>query len=443
VGKDAGAESDRGPLPILLVILDGMADRPYREFNGHTPLEAAHTPVMDALAREGQSGFYYPLGPGRIPSTELAHFRLFGYGDHPFPGRACLEALGHGGPAEPGDAFSLLAPRRVERRPDGARYVVGGYGEPPERAPAVYSALDGWACGETGYRFEVFPLPGGEAVLRILQGDAPELPCGEVTDSDPFFFTGLPVLRPRPLASTGCSEAAIRTADALNRFLLEAARVFNGEPSKPGLETLLVSKWTGTFLPVPPFARLAGVGGASVASSGLFRGLARLVGFDFYGEPDGDLSRKLDLALKVLESGEAGFVHAHTKAADEAAHAADPALKVKVIEGLDRGLGALLELSPDRLVLCVTSDHCTPVGGRTVHWGDSVPLLVRGPYVRVDGVDRYGERSAVRGSLGQIKTGDVLPHLLCQADRAHFRGARSTPEEVWGIPHSGEAWPGL
>ncbi|MDP8951976.1 MAG: phosphoglycerate mutase, partial [Actinomycetota bacterium] len=201
--------------------------------------------------------------------------------------------------------------------------------------------------------------------------------------------------------------------------------------------------WTGTFLPLPPFARLAGVGGASVASSGLFRGLARLVGFDFYGEPDGELSRKLERALKMLRAGEAGFVHVHTKVADEAAHAGDPALKVEVIEGLDRGLATLLELPPDRLVLCVTSDHCTPVGGRTVHWGDSVPLLVRGPYVRVDGVDRYDERSATGGGLGLFGAGDVLPYLLCQADRAHFRGARPTPDEVWGIPHSGEAWPGL
>src|SRR5215203_3803686 len=112
--------SGHGLLPILLVILDGMADRPYREFGGRTPLEAARTPVIDALAREGQSGFYYPLGPGRIPSTELAHFRIFGYERYDFPGRACLEALGHGISAQLGDVFSFLAPRRVERGPDGA-----------------------------------------------------------------------------------------------------------------------------------------------------------------------------------------------------------------------------------------------------------------------------------------------------------------------------------
>jgi 2,3-bisphosphoglycerate-independent phosphoglycerate mutase len=278
---------------------------------------------MDSLAREGQSGFYYTLGPGRIPSTELAHFRIFGYGDHPFPGRACLEALGHGVSCAPGDAFSFLAPRRVERGPTGAFYVVGGYGERAEHAPAVYSALDGWADEASGYRFEVFPIDGGEAILRIRQGDASEPPIGEVTDSDPFFFTDLPVLRPRPLASASMSETAARTADALNRFLLEAAGTFDEGSSKTGPETLLVSKWTGTFVPLPPFAGLAGTTGASVASSGLFRGLARLIGLEFFHEPDGDLSGKLERALDVLEAGEAGFVHVHTKVADEAAHSGD------------------------------------------------------------------------------------------------------------------------
>ena len=382
------------------------------------------------------------MGPGRIPSTELAHFRIFGYEGYLFPGRACVEALGHGVPCVPGDAFSFLAPRRVERGPDGAFYVVGGYGERPERVPAVYSVLDGWTDEVSGYCFEVFPLDGGEAILRIRQGDAPEPPSGEVTDSDPFFFTDLPVLRPRPLASAGRAEAAARTADALNRFLLETARIFDGGPSKTAPETLLVSKWTGTFASLPPFAGLAGTVGASIASSGLFRGLARLIGLEFVHEPDGDLSEKLERALGMLEAGEVGFVHVHTKVADEAAHSGDPAHKVEVIEGLDREMAMLRELPPDRFVLCVTSDHCTPVGGRTVHWGDSVPLLVRGPYVRVDGVTLFDERSATRGSLGQIGTGDLLPYLLCQADRAHFKGARPIPHEVLGIPQSGEPWPG-
>ena len=116
---------ESNPLPILLVVLDGLADRPYPELGGRTPLEAASTPTMDRLAGEGQSGFCYPLGPGRIPSTELVHFRFFGYEGHYFPGRACLEALGADVSCAAGDVFVFLALRRVKQEP-GGNYVPKG-----------------------------------------------------------------------------------------------------------------------------------------------------------------------------------------------------------------------------------------------------------------------------------------------------------------------------
>ncbi len=433
------------PLPILLVVLDGLADRPYPELGGMTPLEAAHTPVMDRLAADGQSGFHYPLGPGRVPSTELVHWRFLGYEAHPFCGRACLEALGEGVPCEPGDVFAFLALRRVARRKDGAYRVVGGYGEEFADAAGGYERLDGWTDAPTGYRFEVFPLGRGEAVLRLPRGGLSVSPSGDVTDSDPFFFTDLPVLRPQPTASAADPAAAAATARALARFLGRAAEVFD---HGSGPERLVVHKWTGTFRPVPAFRELTGADGAVVASSRLMRGLARAFGLAFVEHPEGKaaegLADKLESALDLLfpEEGEYGaaFAHVHTKAADEAAHAGDPREKAAVIEDLDRGLRALLEIAPEELVLCVTADHATPVGGRTVHWGDSVPVLLGGPHVRVDEVGFFDERSAVGGGLGQIEASDLLPYLLCQAERAHFMGARPLPVPPLGVPHRAEPW---
>lgn len=442
-----------GPLPILLVVLDGLADRPYPQLGGLTPLEAASTPTMDRLASEGQSGFHYPLGPGRVPSTELVHWRFFGYGGYPFPGRACLEALGAGVNCAPGEALSYLALRRVARQPDGTYHVLGGYGEDFGNASGDveqgYAELDGCEDGPTGYHFGVFPLDSGEAVLRIRQGHSPLAPSGDVTDSDPF-FTGLPVLRPRPLKEAADPASAAATADALDRFLAHAADVFDDAPESAGafaeIGRLVVSKWSGTLRRLPAFAELTGFDGASVASGRLMRGLSRLIGLEFVErpasspDPDSELAGKLEDALNILLSDKAGFAHVHTKAADEAAHAGDVREKVAVIETLDRSLSDLLAVPPDRLVVCVTADHCTPVGGRTVHWGDSVPVLVRGPHVRVDEVRSFGERAATSGTLGKLRAEDLLPFLLCQADRAHFLGARPAPVTPLGIPASGEPW---
>jgi 2,3-bisphosphoglycerate-independent phosphoglycerate mutase len=252
--------------------------------------------------------------------------------------------------------------------------------------------------------------------------------------------------------TAGRPEAAARTARALDRFLVKSAEIF-GAPARAHPGRLVVSKWTGTYENLPAFEELTSTSGASVASTRMMRGLARLIRLRFVHSgltsdlvdlglksSAEDLAGKLKRSLALLSSGEVEFVHTHAKAADDASHAGDPASKVAVIEDLDRGLAALLEVPPDHLVLCVTSDHCTPVSGQTVHWGDSVPLLVRGPHVRVDEVASYDERSATRGGLGQIRTPDLLPYLLCQAERAHFLGANPSPTMPLGIPSTGEPW---
>lgn len=430
----------RVPHPLLLIILDGIADRPYPELQGRTPLEAASTPALDAFARDAANGFHYPLGPGRTPSSELVHFRLFGYDGFRFPGRAVLEALGHDLPLEPGDAVSYLAVRRV-RVENGVIRITGGYGEDVADAAAIYADLAQWRDPASGYRFQVYDLhKKGEAILVIRQGDARRPPCGDVTDSDPFFFTDLPMLHVQARRDAADPVAAAETAAALNRFLRHAGRRLAASGRR------LVSKWSGTMpvVPLPTFMERTGLVGMTIANAPVYRGFARLFGLrhqcgdrDETQDPEGDVRHKALLAQAAIEAG-AGFVHLHTKAADEAAHAGDPHAKVAVIEALDRGLAPLLGALDPEWVVAVTADHATPVGGRSVHWGDSVPIAVRGPYARVDQVTEFGERAAVRGSLGQLHSRDILPYLLSQADRAHFLGATPAAFPLLGRPQRAE-----
>ncbi|MDZ4166610.1 MAG: phosphoglycerate mutase, partial [Coriobacteriia bacterium] len=53
--------------PIVLVVPDGAGDRPHASLDGRTPIEAADTPNLDALAALGRCGLLYPLGPGLAP----------------------------------------------------------------------------------------------------------------------------------------------------------------------------------------------------------------------------------------------------------------------------------------------------------------------------------------------------------------------------------------
>ena len=43
-------------MKYLILVGDGMADEPIDELGGLTPLEKAHTPNMDHLARSGVTG---------------------------------------------------------------------------------------------------------------------------------------------------------------------------------------------------------------------------------------------------------------------------------------------------------------------------------------------------------------------------------------------------
>ena len=53
---------------IVLLVMDGLGGLP-RETLGPTELEAADTPHMNRLAREGMVGLMYPVGIGISPGS--------------------------------------------------------------------------------------------------------------------------------------------------------------------------------------------------------------------------------------------------------------------------------------------------------------------------------------------------------------------------------------
>jgi 2,3-bisphosphoglycerate-independent phosphoglycerate mutase len=92
----------------IMILLDGLGDRSYLEFDHQTPLQSAKTPVLDRLAAQGANGLYHAGLLGQALPSENAHFAMFGYDMQDFPGRGALEALGAGLPIE-NDQVALLA----------------------------------------------------------------------------------------------------------------------------------------------------------------------------------------------------------------------------------------------------------------------------------------------------------------------------------------------
>src|SRR6201986_3361650 len=89
---------------MVLLVLDGLGDIATREQNFMTPLEAAETPNLNAIARQGAQGRMIPVAPGITPGSGPGHLGLFGYDPLEFQvGRGVIEALGLGIDLKPGD----------------------------------------------------------------------------------------------------------------------------------------------------------------------------------------------------------------------------------------------------------------------------------------------------------------------------------------------------
>ena len=397
---------------IVVFLLDGLADRAHVSLGGKTGVEAARTPNLDALCARGSCGVIYAIGPGRAPSSEVAHWSLFGYRPDEFPGRGVFEALCRGQEVSAEHVFAYASLRPAERREDG--WWLTGRPHPvddADEAERLVASCDGIEID--GLTFSLEHVWRGEAVLRI-SGGADE----RVTDSDAFFRARHPLLRPQPLV-----PEAERTARAAEAWTREVMRRLEGERFN-----VITLKWWGRPRDVPTFEQRHGLRGTFVAESAFLRGLARAIGLRAVEAKEtdnaaADLRARVELVRERLDVGDM-FVFVHQKSADAAGHTKDPRQKQVMLETMD---SALTGLPTDRAIVCVTGDHATPAFPEVIHSGDPVPFVVAGPGVRADRVREFGESTCANGIFGQLRGPDMMPVLLNAADRPLFLGSRPTP----------------
>ena len=355
-------------MKYVVCVPDGCADEPLEELGGRTPLQAAHTPVLDALSRRAELGRAAVIPAGLPPGSDVGNMSIFGYDPARFhTGRAPIEAAALGLRLRPDQVVYRCNLSTVGA--DGTMVDFAGGHPSNEQAHAVIAALEAELGGD-GVEFH----PGVQyRHIMVAPGDWSEAEC-----APPHDLTGKPAIWPTGPAAPDLQRIMDASRDVLARFDLDATQVW---------------LWGQGFMPtMPAFADAYGKRAGLVTGVDLVRGLGRLADIEVVDLPtatgyyDTDYEGKRDCALRGLADGLDLFV-IHVEATDEAGHAGDVAEKVRALENWDsRILAGLVEsldsMGPWRMLML--PDHATPIALRT-HTPADVPYMLYDSTAPVDG----------------------------------------------------------
>jgi 2,3-bisphosphoglycerate-independent phosphoglycerate mutase len=420
-------------LKLIYVAIDGMGDLPIAELGNKTPLEAAETPNMDFLAKNGKTGLMYTVRKGVAPESDVAVISLLGYDPFKYStGRGIIEAVGAGLNVVDGDLalrcnFATLGQGRriIDRRV--ARSLTTE--EATELSEAVNENVKLESCPAT---FEFRNTLGHRAVL-VFKSKGKCL-SGKITNSDPAYsiVNGIGVATPNvemvlkkcePLDDT---EEARNSADLVNEFIEKAHElwenhVVNKKRAAEGKLKANVVLTRDAGHELPKFFNINeryNVNFAALADMHAERGIAQLAGMQatLLPPPSGDLERDCEVRVKklldVLPHYDCFYIH--LKGPDEPGHDGDCYRKTEIISAIDKHFfGRLLkEISLKEHIVCITTDHATPCALK-VHSDTPVPVLISGGKIKDENVSKFSERECENGSLGVIERGcELMPKLM-------------------------------
>ncbi|XP_031496083.1 uncharacterized protein LOC116261458 [Nymphaea colorata] len=380
---------------VAFVLIDGLGDVSLPMLGYRTPLEAARTPHMDAIASGGINGLMDPVEPGLGCGSDTAHLSLLGYNPRVYyRGRGAFESMGAGLAMSPGDiAFKsnfatleestgIVTSRRADRHFE-------------EEGPVLCAALD---------RMKLPSFPEYEVRVRyatehrcgvVVKG--PKL-SGNISGTDPLKDNRL-LLKAMPLDDT---EEAKNTAAVVNELSKEMSHILMSHPLNKkrasegkNIANVVLLRGCGIRIEVPAFQQKHGMWPCMVAPTKIIAGLGLSLDIDILEAPGatGDyrtlLTSKATAIAKALSApiqpppcifipGEDDpkpgrvdgydFGFLHIKAIDDAGHDKASLFKVKGLEAVDKAIGQLACLlwkaeitGKFEYSICITGDHSTPV----------------------------------------------------------------------------------
>lgn len=397
---------------IAFLIADGMGDWPIEALGGKTPLEAAHTPHMDALALEGSIGLCRTVPKGQPPGSDIANMALLGCDPalH-HTGRGPIEAAAQGLDLAADDLVWRCNLVQVSEWSNAGVMLDYSAGHIDTVTATRLICLLQERLGGHG------PVFHSGVQYRHLLTQAGRADMDEAR---------LPIRPPHDILDQSIAEdlERYRQVPALWAVVNEAAAIL----AAPGVNSSpanAIWPWgQGRPLHLPLFAERFGMRGAVISAVDLVKGLGRAMGMDVLDVPgatgwlDTNYAGKVQTALNFLDQGD--FVFVHVEAPDECGHQGSLENKVQAIEDFDaQVVGPMLAgLAGRDCAVLIACDHLTPLARRT-HVDDPVPFLLWpglvevGSVKTVTGIDMgFGETRAAATGLYLERGEELLPWVL-------------------------------
>lgn len=388
-------------MKYLVLIPDGMADRPVAALGNRTPMEAAVKPCMDALSARATVGLVSNVPEGMVPESDTANMAILSFDPKVYSkGRSPLEAVSMG----------------LTMAPDDTAYrcnlvTLSEEGDYEDKLMLDHSA-DEISTAEADELIRALEAHFGNESRRFYTGVSYRHCILWKNGNDAYHFA-----RPHDIIGRCIRDYLPREEDGggeFYRLMKESFSVLDHHPVNEARRARGLrpanSAWLwspGKKPRLPDFTEKWGIRGTVISAVDLIKGIGLCAGMESVdvagatGNVHTNYEGKAQAAVDAFAKG-ADLVYVHVEAPDECGHRAEVENKVLSVELIDQKIlkpvYEYLQATGEDFRIMVLPDHPTPIEIRT-HSMEPVPFLIYDSRKDADGVTPFTESTAAETGL--------------------------------------------
>lgn len=379
-------------MKYLVMLCDGMADRPFAALDNKTPMMKANKPNMDRLAKHGEVGLVKTVQDGMKPGSDVANLAVLGYDAKScYSGRSPLEAASIGIDLKDTDVTFRCNLVTLSDEPEYSDKTMIDYCA-DDISSAEAKVLIEYIQEKLGNdEFSYYPGVSYRHCLVWNNGVA-----DGHTLTPPHDITDRPIKEyiPQGRDTAVLYDMMKKSYDLLKDHPVNLERIKRGK--RPANSIWLWGE--GTKPALDSFYDKFNKNGSMISAVDLLKGIAicaQMNSVDVDGATgyiDTNFDGKCKAAIDEFISGQ-DLVYIHVEAPDECGHRGEAENKVRSIELIDEKiLGPVVDFlrDYDDFAVLVCPDHPTPLCIKT-HSSDPVPYLIYSSKDEIDGVDTFNE----------------------------------------------------